>query len=90
MTPVRLLLTSAIRFYRRFISPYKPASCRFHPSCSRYGLEAIERHGALWGGYLTLRRILRCHPLNPGGIDPVPTDRPRFFLGRPRQILEKR
>jgi len=69
---VRALLLWSIRFYRRVLSPLKPKTCRFHPTCSAYALEAVERHGALWGGYLTIRRILRCHPLNPGGLDPVP------------------
>ncbi|WP_042354704.1 membrane protein insertion efficiency factor YidD [Bacillus rubiinfantis] len=61
-----------IRFYQRVISPLKPPSCRFYPTCSQYGLEAIQRFGALKGGYLTIKRILKCHPLHPGGIDPVP------------------
>jgi hypothetical protein len=69
---VRALLKAGIRFYRRFISPLKPPTCRFHPTCSQYALEAIEAHGALRGSWLAIRRILRCHPFHPGGIDPVP------------------
>jgi putative membrane protein insertion efficiency factor len=62
----------AIRGYQRFISPGLPAACRFHPSCSAYAATAIERHGALRGLWLAVRRLARCHPFHPGGIDPVP------------------
>jgi putative membrane protein insertion efficiency factor len=65
-------LIGGIRFYRRAISPLKPPVCRFHPTCSKYGLEAIQRHGARRGGWLLLRRLLRCHPFCRGGYDPVP------------------
>lgn len=61
-----------IRFYQRQISPSLPPSCRFTPTCSHYAYEAIARHGALKGGYLAIRRILKCHPFHPGGYDPVP------------------
>ena len=62
-----------IRFYRRFISPLKSQpTCRFTPSCSAYGLEAFSEHGFFVGAFLTVRRILRCHPFCPGGYDPVP------------------
>lgn len=69
---MKQLLLSLIKFYRKFISPMTPPACRFHPTCSQYGLEAIETHGAMKGGYLTLKRILKCHPFHPGGFDPVP------------------
>ena len=65
------LLILPIRFYQRFISRYTPATCLFHPTCSAYGVTAIERHG-LWGVWLAGWRILRCNPLTGGGHDPVP------------------
>jgi putative membrane protein insertion efficiency factor len=61
-----------IRGYQRFISPALPASCRFSPSCSQYSLDAIKRYGLVRGGWLGARRLVRCHPFNPGGFDPVP------------------
>ena len=66
------ILLAIIRFYRNYISPITPPTCRFHPTCSQYGMEAIETHGALKGSYLTTLRILKCHPFHPGGFDPVP------------------
>ncbi|ERI09315.1 membrane protein insertion efficiency factor YidD [Aneurinibacillus aneurinilyticus] len=69
---MKSVLIFIIRFYQRFISPLLPPSCRFYPSCSHYGLEAIQRFGALKGGWLTVKRLLKCHPFHPGGIDPVP------------------
>ena len=69
--PKRALL-GAIRFYRRHISPMFPPCCRFIPTCSAYALEAVEKYGAMKGGYLALRRVLRCNPFHPGGYDPVP------------------
>lgn len=62
-----------IRFYQQAISPYKYPSCRYLPSCSEYGYEAISRFGALKGGWLTLWRLLRCHPWSQGGFEPVPS-----------------
>lgn len=69
---MRAVLILLIRAYRRLISPLLPPRCRFHPTCSAYAIEAIERHGAWRGTVLGARRIARCHPLNPGGMDPVP------------------
>ena len=68
----RRSLAVLIRGYQLFISPLLPASCRFHPSCSQYALEAVERYGVIRGGWLGVRRLVRCHPFHPGGFDPVP------------------
>jgi len=68
----RRALAAMVRGYQLAISPLLPPSCRFHPSCSQYALEAITRHGALRGSWLAARRLARCHPFNPGGFDPVP------------------
>jgi putative membrane protein insertion efficiency factor len=65
-------MLGSIRFYRSAISPYTPPSCRFQPTCSAYALQAIEKYGAARGGWLALRRLLRCHPFCKGGYDPVP------------------
>lgn len=69
------LLMLLITGYRRFISPMIPPRCRFAPSCSAYGLQAVTEHGAARGTWLALRRVSRCHPFNPGGYDPVPPRR---------------
>jgi putative membrane protein insertion efficiency factor len=61
-----------IRAYQYLVSPMLGPHCRFHPSCSHYAVEAIQRHGLARGGLLALRRLSRCHPWNPGGVDPVP------------------
>lgn len=71
-TLVRRILVLPIRLYQRWISPVLPHRCRFYPSCSEYAREAILRHGPLKGGWLALRRLLRCGPWHPGGYDPVP------------------
>ncbi len=64
-------LVKSIRFYQRWISPLKPRVCRFYPSCSEYASQALERYGVWRGGRKALKRILKCHPLHPGGVDPV-------------------
>jgi uncharacterized protein len=61
-----------IRLYQLVISPLKPPTCRFYPTCSHYGMESIKRFGAIRGGWLTIKRIVKCHPFHPGGIDHVP------------------
>jgi uncharacterized protein len=66
------LLILAVRGYQVSIGPMLPASCRYYPTCSAFAIEALERHGAVRGSWLTARRILRCHPFRPGGYDPVP------------------
>lgn len=68
---LRKALLLLIVFYRLFISPLKANCCRFQPTCSQYALQAIDLYGAWHGGYLTLRRLLRCHPFHPGGFDPL-------------------
>ena len=65
-------LVLAVRFYQRFVSPLTPPSCRFYPSCSAYAVTALTRFGPLRGGWLAIRRLGRCNPWNPGGVDPVP------------------
>jgi len=72
MGMAKQIVKAPIRFYRKFISPLKPPTCRFYPSCSLYALQAIDEYGALRGGWMALKRIARCHPFHPGGFDPVP------------------
>ncbi|HVW68644.1 MAG TPA: membrane protein insertion efficiency factor YidD [Steroidobacteraceae bacterium] len=69
---MRHVFTFLIRLYQRTISPFLGPRCRFYPSCSNYSLQAIQHHGALYGGWLTVKRLARCHPWHPGGYDPVP------------------
>lgn len=69
---LKKVFLTIIRFYQLIISPLKPPTCRFYPTCSHYGMEAVQRFGALKGGWLTIKRILKCHPFHPGGLDPVP------------------
>lgn len=68
----KLLFINLIKIYQRFISPFFPSSCKFSPSCSKYGIEAINKHGAIKGLILTVKRILKCNPWSKGGYDPIP------------------
>lgn len=73
LNPAQWLLLQPIRLYRRWLSPLKTQpTCRFHPTCSSYAHGAITSHGALKGSWLAVKRILKCHPFHPGGLDPVP------------------
>jgi len=69
---VKAVVLALIRFYKRFISPVLPSSCRFEPTCSVYTYQAIEKYGVFKGGWMGVKRISRCHPFHPGGYDPVP------------------
>ncbi|HPT15249.1 MAG TPA: membrane protein insertion efficiency factor YidD [Bacteroidales bacterium] len=69
--PAKILI-GLIKFYQYAISPYLPPSCRYTPTCSAYGIEAIRKHGAIKGGWLTLKRLASCHPWGGSGYDPVP------------------
>ncbi len=69
---MKRLLIALVKFYRKYISPLRPPCCRYYPTCSQYALEALEKYGALKGGWLALRRILRCNPFHKGAHDPVP------------------
>ena len=68
---MRTFLIAVLRIYKRWVSPLLPSACRFHPTCSEYMSEAIQRHGAARGVWLGLRRLAKCHPLHEGGFDPV-------------------
>jgi len=68
---MKKIMFLTIRMYQAVISPFFPPACRFAPTCSNYSLEAIEKYGALKGAWLTLKRLLKCHPFHPGGFDPV-------------------
>ena len=77
MQPAAYIVSIPVRFYRLVISPLIGSNCRYHPTCSSYTLEALEKHGAIKGGRLAIKRILKCHPLGGSGIDNVP-DWPYF------------
>ncbi|WP_069651078.1 membrane protein insertion efficiency factor YidD [Caloranaerobacter ferrireducens] len=68
---MRKLVVLLIRMYQKFISPLKPRTCRFYPTCSEYSIKAIEKYGLIKGGLKSIKRIIRCNPLNPGGYDPL-------------------
>ncbi|WBW97609.1 membrane protein insertion efficiency factor YidD [Oceanirhabdus sp. W0125-5] len=68
---MKRFLIFIIKLYRKYISPLKKPCCRFYPSCSQYAIEAISKHGALKGGFMAIKRIIKCNPFNPGGYDPV-------------------
>ena len=76
---IRAALIALVKGYRLLLSPWLGSSCRFTPSCSAYALQALERHGTAAGSYLTLARLVRCHPWCEGGPDPVPLERPSLF-----------
>jgi putative membrane protein insertion efficiency factor len=76
-SPVRDALIGLLHGYQRWISPALPPTCRFYPTCSAYAIGSLQVHGVIRGSWLTLRRLLRCAPWHPGGIDPVPPRRPR-------------
>lgn len=68
---IKRLTLAGIKFYRSFLSPLKPPTCRFYPSCSMYTLDAVNRYGVVSGLWLGVKRLARCHPWHPGGFDPV-------------------
>ena len=72
MRPTAYIISIPVRFYRLVISPLIGSNCRYHPTCSSYALEALEKHGAIKGGRLAVKRIIKCHPLGGSGIDNVP------------------
>ena len=72
MRPAAYIVSIPVRFYRLVISPLIGSNCRYHPTCSSYALEALERHGTIKGGRLAVKRIIKCHPLGGSGIDNVP------------------
>ena len=74
---IRGALVFLVRLYQRLVSPLLPPACRFYPSCSSYAIQALERHGALRGSLLAARRLGRCHPFHPGGVDLVPDVTPK-------------
>ncbi|MBD7985514.1 membrane protein insertion efficiency factor YidD [Sporosarcina sp. Sa2YVA2] len=69
---MKSILIGIIKVYQKILSPLTPPTCRFYPTCSHYGVEALQKHGALKGSWLAIKRISRCHPFHEGGFDPVP------------------
>lgn len=92
---MKYVLIILIKFYKLAISPYLPSSCRFYPTCSEYSLEALQEYGALKGGWMSVKRIFRCHPFNKGGYDPVPckhvhkTNSDNLFLGELKKFTSE-
>ncbi|MET0028850.1 MAG: membrane protein insertion efficiency factor YidD [Candidatus Thiodiazotropha sp.] len=78
---MRQIMIFLIRLYQTILSPFVGQHCRFYPSCSAYSLEAIEKHGALRGLWLSVKRVSRCHPWHEGGVDPVPEPQKKQFNG---------
>ena len=76
---MQALLVELVKGYRLLLSPWLGSACRFEPTCSVYALGALQNHGAAAGSYLVLSRLARCHPWCDGGLDPVPTQKPRLF-----------
>ncbi|MDE7477226.1 MAG: membrane protein insertion efficiency factor YidD [Lachnospiraceae bacterium] len=87
---VKKLLIWLIKFYRKYLSPLKYTKCPYFPSCSQYGLEAVEQYGALRGGLLSIWRILRCNPFSKGGYDPVPSIIPSMIRRNTRDNEKKK
>lgn len=73
LKPSRIIVF-LIKLYQKYVSPILPPSCRFYPTCSHYAVDAFSRHGAFKGGYLSIKRLAKCNPLHPGGIDPAPEE----------------
>jgi uncharacterized protein len=86
---IKTLLISLVKAYRLMLSPWLGSACRFEPTCSVYSIQALERHGAAAGSYLTLKRLARCQPWCKGGHDPVPLQKPRLFTRLFSSISDK-
>lgn len=82
---VKRLFIKGVRGYQKYISPLKPPSCRYEPTCSHYAIEALEKHGAIKGSLMAVGRICRCHPFIKGGVDPVPN----YFTLRRNQFKDE-
>ena len=85
LNPMRtpsLALIGLVRVYQYLLSPLFGPCCRFSPNCSAYAIEALQRHGFLWGCWFTAKRLLRCHPWGAAGDDPLPVERPQFLIPR--------
>jgi hypothetical protein len=76
---IKVILITLVRGYRLLLSPWLGSTCRFEPSCSAYALQSLQQHGAAAGSYLTVARLVRCHPWCDGGLDPVPEAAPKLF-----------